>query len=166
MHTQIWRPVEALRHRQFARHLAGVTVAVEMRKGREGDGAKPVLHTDAAQDFHRVRHHLNAGADAPETLRLLVDLDGKARLPQRRRDREPAHACANHGDGKFVVHFTSIHIASFTGVVISALTRIFDTLWRRTRNPEQMLRVWIPGSRMKDITSAECRPFRSPRPIS
>jgi hypothetical protein len=46
----------------------------------------------------RVRHHLDAGADAREAARLLVDLHIEADLPQRGGGGEAAHAGADDRD--------------------------------------------------------------------
>ena len=89
VHAEVGRAVEAFRHRQLAHDLARVAVAVEMRVRREGDLAQPLLDADAAQHLHRVRQHLDAGADAGEAARLLVDLHVDADLPQRRGRGSP-----------------------------------------------------------------------------
>ena len=60
---------------------------------------KLLLDAERAQHLHRVRHHLDAGADAREALRLLVDLDVEAGAAQRRRRGQPAHAGADDREG-------------------------------------------------------------------
>ena len=98
MHAEIRRVVEAFGHRQFARDFAGVAHAIEMRVRRERGLAQPRFDADAAQHLHRVRHHLDAGADAREAARLLVDLHLHADLPQRGGGSEPAHSGTDDRD--------------------------------------------------------------------
>ena len=103
VHAQIRRVVEALRHRQFARDLAGVADPVEMRIGRERKLAQPLLDADAAQHLHRVRHHLDAGADARKARSLLVDLHVDADLAQRGGGRKATHAGADDCNGQLTI---------------------------------------------------------------
>ena len=64
-------------------------------------GAQPGLEPQPAQHVHGVAADLDAGAQARELPRLLVDRDLAAGgLRQRRRRREPAHAGADDGDMK------------------------------------------------------------------
>ena len=98
MHAQIGRPVEAFRHGELAGDLAGVPDAVEVGARREGDAAQPRLDADLAQHLHRVRHHLDAGADAGKARGLLVDAHIHAETAQRRGDGEAAHAGTDNGN--------------------------------------------------------------------
>src|SRR5262249_5254477 len=95
--------VETLGHRQLARNLAGIAISVEMRIGRERSLAQPLLDPNATQNLHRIRHHLDAGSDARETHRLLVNLNANATAPQRRRHRQPPHTCTDPGDRQLLV---------------------------------------------------------------
>lgn len=87
VHAQIRRAIKTFRHRQFTRNFAGVADAIEMRERRKGDLPQTILDADAAQDLHRVRHHLDAGADAAELRGLLIDRDIDAGLTQSRGRR-------------------------------------------------------------------------------
>ena len=51
--------------------------------------------------MHGIAADLDAGADAPELLRLLVDRDVDALEPERRGRRQPAHAGTDDGDVQF-----------------------------------------------------------------
>ena len=98
MHQQIGRAVFRLgvgAERQFVRQRAGVPVAVGPGVRLERGGADARLKPDAAQHPHRVRAHLDAGAEANEARRLLVDVRLDAALVERGRKREPAHAGAD-----------------------------------------------------------------------
>jgi len=48
---------------------------------------------------------------------------------------------------------------SFRDAAISAFTRVFDALWRRTRNPEkqEIPMFWIPGSPPSRVQDARER---------
>ena len=95
VHAQEWRAVKVFRHRQFALELAGVADPIEMGERRKGALTQPVLDADAAQDLHRIRQHLNAGADPAELMRLFVDRNVKACLPKRAGSRHAAHSGAD-----------------------------------------------------------------------
>jgi hypothetical protein len=64
----------------------------------EGNPAQSLLDADLAQHLHRVRHHLDAGADAGKARGLLVDAHIHAEMAQRRSDGETAHAGADDGN--------------------------------------------------------------------
>ena len=71
--------------------MSAPAVADRVRKLEEQGvirGFTALLDADAAQHLHRVRHHLDAGADARKAARLLVDLNVEADLPQRGGGRE------------------------------------------------------------------------------
>ena len=68
--------------------------------GRERGVAHALLDADLAQHLHRVRHHLDAGADARKPMGLLVDVRLHAEPAQGRGDGETADAGADDGDGK------------------------------------------------------------------
>ena len=100
MHQQIGRAVfffRVRRQRQFVRENAAVPFAIGPGVRLERGGADAWLNPDAAQHPHRVRAHLDAGAKADETRRLLVDLGTDAALMQRGRKRESAHPGADNG---------------------------------------------------------------------
>ena len=81
-----------------------IGVAVERGGGRKRGVAQPRLDAEAAMHLHGVRALLDAGADAREFLRLLVDLGLDADAAQRRRRREPADAGADDDDRQALVH--------------------------------------------------------------
>ena len=70
--------------------------------GAKDTSAQSLLDADLAQHLHRVRHHLDAGADARKARGLLVDLHIHAEMAQRRGDGETAHAGADDGNGEFL----------------------------------------------------------------
>ena len=104
VHAEVGRAVEALRHRQLAGDLAGVPHAVQVREGRERDAAQPLVHADLAQHLHGVGHHLDAGADAGEVRRLLVDARFHAEPAQRGGNRKAADAGADDGNREGLGH--------------------------------------------------------------
>ena len=77
-----------------ARHAMVTRVRGQFREF-EGRGH---LDPDPAQDLHRVRHHLNARANALELGRLLVDPHVDAGLAQSGGSGQSAHACADDRD--------------------------------------------------------------------
>ncbi|OIQ69434.1 hypothetical protein GALL_489670 [mine drainage metagenome] len=95
MHAKERRPIKIFRHRQLALELAGVADAVEVGVRREGALAQHGLDTDAAQNLHRVRQHLDARADAAELMRLFEYLDVDTRLSKRAGRGHAAHPGAD-----------------------------------------------------------------------
>ena len=98
MHQQIGRAVFRLSvgaKRQLVGQFVGVPVAIGPGVRLERGGANALLKPDAAQHPHRVRAHLDAGADANKARRLLVDGRIDATLVKRGRKREPAHPGAD-----------------------------------------------------------------------
>jgi hypothetical protein len=101
MEREIGRAV-ALLDRAAERMLVGDRarhrVAVERGDRRERHVAQPRLDAEAAMHLHGVRALLDAGADARECFRLLIDLGLDADAAQRRRGRKAADAGADDGD--------------------------------------------------------------------
>src|SRR6185503_11540705 len=64
--------------------LAGIPLAIVSDLGCEPYVTDVLFEPEAAQDLHRVRVHLNAGADPSEGLRLLVDMCVETDFAQRR----------------------------------------------------------------------------------
>ena len=88
-----------------------VTSPVSQTRLRCECGAKDVRRNRCsmpicAQHLHRVRHHLDAGADARKAPGLLVDLHVHAEMAQRGGSGETAHAGADDGNGEFLL---SVH---------------------------------------------------------
>src|SRR4029079_1176328 len=158
MHAEIGRIVEALRHRQFARDLAGVANAIEMRVRREGRFAQPLFDTDAAQHLHRVRHHLDAGADARKTARLFVDLHVGPDLPQGGGGGEAAHAGADDRDGALSGHRFSMPALTITAshFFTSALYSVISSsgLLGRASMPSSSKRCFTSGSASTSLSVA------------
>src|SRR5262249_39999740 len=94
MHTQVWSAEKAVGHRQLPHDLSRISFTVQMGVWLKCCAAKPLLHTDAAQDLHGIRHHLNACTDSGELVSLFVDLHVDADLAQCGRHGQAAHSCS------------------------------------------------------------------------
>jgi hypothetical protein len=75
-----------------------------MRIGLKGGSPQGVEHADAAQHARRVRQHLDAGADAGELPRLLVDLHVGPGRAQGCGGGKPAHAGPDDGHRRLLRH--------------------------------------------------------------
>src|SRR5207247_11241167 len=85
---------------------------------------------EPAQDIHRGRHHLDAGADAREAGSRLVDLRIEAREPQRGRGGEPAYSGADDRDRGFRGPHVLKRVSAFASPLI---LRIRDQTTKRTK---------------------------------
>jgi len=79
--------------------FAGVPFPVRQRGRRVGDGRQALAQAKPREDLHGVGPHLNAGADAAELWRLLVDRHVDADPPQACSDGQTTDAGADYGDG-------------------------------------------------------------------
>jgi hypothetical protein len=79
------------------RDLATIPLAIVSDLGRKACATNALLQPQAAQDLHRIRVHLDAGADARECLRLLIDLRIEPDLSQRGGSGQPCDAGADDG---------------------------------------------------------------------
>src|SRR5437762_7044628 len=116
MEGQIGRAVALLDltpERVVVGHLARERIPVERGGRREADVAQPLLDAEPAMHLHRVRALLDAGADAREGVRLLVNHRVDAEAAQRGRSREPADPGSHDGDGQILAaHAPSYRVAA------------------------------------------------------
>ena len=91
-------PLDRVAHRMQIGDLTRIPFAVVSDLGGEPDAADALLEPEAAQDLHGVGVHLDAGADAGERRRLLVDLGIEADFSQRRGSRQSGDPGADDRD--------------------------------------------------------------------
>ena len=78
---------------------AGVTrLTVYKQFGSRRGLLEAIFDANAAQYFHRIGHHLNAGADAGKAVRLFINLRVKASLTQRCGHGQPTHTRTDNSD--------------------------------------------------------------------
>ncbi len=113
VHQQIGRAVSCLGvlpESQLEKILAAVPDAIGPRRRLEGEPAQQGLQSERAQDVHGVGAHLDAGAEALELLRLLVELHLGTLARQERRQRQSADAGADDGKARPVIHGSDLRL--------------------------------------------------------
>ena len=97
--------LDRVSHRMRIGDLARIPFAVVSDFGGESDAADVPLEPEPAQHLHGVGIHLDAGADAGECRRLLIDVGAKADFAQRRGSRQSGNPGADDRDrGRRVRH--------------------------------------------------------------
>ena len=99
---ELIRRAELLHHRcpqrQFAARFAAVPFAAQGKIRLEGNAQQPLFNPQQAQHLHRIRRHLDTGADSGKLRRLFIHIHGMPGTAQQRGSRQTANAGADDGN--------------------------------------------------------------------